>query len=78
MLNYFTCQYESDWQQVFKLSGLCFSLFSDMFQGKSGDTQPTNGKQSGSKQDTSAIITLRPNKQRTQGKKGKFDKCNLI
>jgi hypothetical protein len=48
----------------------------DMFQGQSAQTKPTNGKSKKDKQDTSAIITLRPNKQRTQGKKNKL--CLLV
>lgn len=54
----------------------------DMFKGQSGSSKASasskNGKSSENRQDTSAIITLRPSKQRTQGKKNKFDKCLLL
>ncbi|XP_028406342.1 ras-related protein Rab-23-like [Dendronephthya gigantea] len=48
----------------------------DMFQGQSAQSKSSNGKSKKDQQDTSAIITLRPNKQRTQGKKNKF--CLLV
>lgn len=56
-------------------------LLPDMFKGQSGGSSGSsskNGKSSDNRQDTSAIITLRPNKQRTQGKKNKFNKCILL
>ena len=48
----------------------------DMFQGESAQSQAKNGKSKKGEQDTSNIITLRPNKQRTQGKKNKL--CLLL
>ena len=60
---------------------LTISSTTDMFQGQSAQgqsaqSQTKNGKSKKDQQDTSAIITLRPNKQRTQGKKNKL--CLLL
>lgn len=80
VFQYLARKYIENWQNAVTNEQPSQSQNLDMFKGQSGSSegQSKNGKSSKHQQDTSTIITLRPNKQRTQGKKNRFDKCLLL